>query len=148
MKRVFTILSIILLTGCSSLFTKKEEVPKVEIVNRYVPIEIYHPPMPAGVNLLDVQFFVITSKNVDEKLKQIEKLQGNTPVVFAMTPQDYENMSYNLQELKRIIRQQKTLIDYYKDATQVTEDINGDGSIDIEDFKAKNIKLKNTISKE
>ena len=135
-------MTILPLTGCSSLFSQKEQVPKIEIVNRYVPVEIYHPQSPSKVNLQDVQFFVITQKNVEQKLNEVERLQGNDPVVFAMTPQDYENMAHNLQELKRYIREQNLLIQYYRDATRITEDLNNDGSIDIEDWKIKNKNLK------
>ena len=38
-----------------------------------------------------------------------------------MTPQDYENMAFNLQELRRYIRQQKEIIIYYRDATKVEQ---------------------------
>lgn len=133
------IMTLLPLTGCSSL--QQKEIPKVEIVNRYIPVEIYHPESPAPTNLQDVKLFVITEDNVSEKLAEVERLQGNTPVVFAMTPQDYENMAYNLQELKRYIKQQQLIILYYRDATLITSDINGDGSIDIEDWKLKNKKI-------
>ena len=46
-------------------------------------------------------------------------MQGGTFVIFGMTPQDYENMAFNLQELRRYIRQQKEIIIYYRDATKV-----------------------------
>ena len=38
-----------------------------------------------------------------------------------MAPQDYENMAFNLQELRRYIRQQKEIIIYYRDATKVEQ---------------------------
>ena len=39
-----------------------------------------------------------------------------------MTPPDYENMAYNLQELRRYIRQQKEIILYYRKATEVADE--------------------------
>src|SRR5210317_164439 len=119
---LLSFMTIPLLTGCSSLFANKEQPPKIEIVNRYVPVEIYHPQSPRSVDLLDVQFFVITEDNIKEKLSEIEQLQGNKPVVFAMTPQDYENMAHNLQELNRYIREQQLIVLYYRDATRINED--------------------------
>ena len=47
-------------------------------------------------------------------------MQGGT-FIFGMTPQDYENMAFNLQELRRYIRQQKEIIIYYRDAIKVEQ---------------------------
>ncbi len=38
-------------------------------------------------------------------------------VIFAITPVGYEQMSANLQEIKRYIGQQKDIIYYYREAT-------------------------------
>jgi hypothetical protein len=35
-----------------------------------------------------------------------------------MTPQSYENMAYNFQEMRRYIRQQTEIIKYYREATK------------------------------
>ena len=80
----------------------------------------------------DVEFFVVTEKNLDEQIKKLEKLQDGTYVLFGLTPQDYENMAYNLQELRRYIRQQKEIIIYYRQATQ------DDENTDAEDWMERN----------
>ena len=80
----------------------------------------------------DIEFFVLTEKNFEEQVKRLEKMQGGTYVVFGITPQDYENMAYNLQELKRYIGQQKEIIIYYRQATQ------GDENTDSEDWIERN----------
>lgn len=49
-----------------------------------------------------------------------------------MTPQSYENMAYNLQEIRRYVRQQKEIILYYREATT------GDDGTDAEDWIEKN----------
>ena len=60
----------------------------------------------------------MTEKNLEEQIAKISKMQGGTFVIFGLTPQDYENMAFNLQELRRYIRQQKEIIIYYRQATQ------------------------------
>ena len=52
-------------------------------------------------------------------MQKSQRCKDNTFVIFGMTPQDYENMAFNLQELRRYIRQQKEIIIYYRDATKV-----------------------------
>ena len=80
----------------------------------------------------DVEFFVVTEKNLEEQIKKLEKMQDGTYVLFGLTPQDYENMAYNLQELRRYIRQQKEIIIYYRQATQ------DDENTDAEDWIERN----------
>jgi hypothetical protein len=41
--------------------------------------------------------------------------------VFALTPDGYEKMAENFQEVRRYVRQQKELILYYREATTETE---------------------------
>jgi len=41
--------------------------------------------------------------------------------VFALTPDGYEKMAENFQEVRRYVRQQKELILYYREATTESE---------------------------
>jgi len=63
----------------------------------------------------------VSEKNLDEFLKRIETDAG-TLVFFAMTPGDYELMAYNLQEVKRYIKELKGVVVYYQRVTQNDED--------------------------
>ena len=128
--------SVLLLTlgGCSLLQPQALPAPEpiIKTVTEYKTLEIYQPPLPKAIDLQDVEFFVLTEKNFEEQVKKLEKMQGGTYVVFGITPQDYENMAYNLQELKRYIGQQKEIIIYYRQATQ------GDENTDSEDWIERN----------
>lgn len=112
-----------LLSGCS-LFAKQTVQPEpiVKTVTKIVPLEIYQPPLPSEIDLTSVDFFVITENNLEEQIKKLESLQGGSFVIFALTPQDYENMAYNLQEIRRYIRQQKEIIIYYREVTTSEND--------------------------
>jgi len=106
--------------------------PIIKTVTEFKTLEIYQPPLPKAIDLQDVEFFVVTEKNLDEQIKKLEKMQDGTYVLFGLTPQDYENMAYNLQELRRYIRQQKEIIIYYRQATQ------DDENTDAEDWMERN----------
>jgi len=121
MRILTSFLMIAFLSGCS--FMKSEPLPTpepvIKTVTEYKTLEIYQPQLPKRIDLQDVEFFVVTEKNLEEQIARISKMQDGTFVIFGLTPQDYENMAYNLQELRRYIRQQKEIIIYYRDATKV-----------------------------
>ena len=123
MRTLTSFLTILFLSGCS--FMKSDPLPTTEpvikTITEYKTLEIYQPQLPRKIDLQDVEFFVVTEKNLEEQIARIGKMQGGTFVIFGMTPQDYENMAFNLQELRRYIRQQKEIIIYYRDATKVEQ---------------------------
>lgn len=123
MRTLTSFLTILFLSGCS--FMKNDPLPMpepvIKTVTEYKTLEIYQPQLPRKIDLQDVEFFVVTEKNLEEQIARISKMQDATFVIFGMTPQDYENMAFNLQELRRYIRQQKEIIIYYRDATKVEQ---------------------------
>lgn len=121
MRILALLLSLTLLNGCT-LLKRDPTPPEIKIITEQVPVEIYQPPMPNPALLRDVYWFVITEDNLEEKFEQISKIQDANPVVFSITPADYENLTWNMQELRRIIRQQKELIIYYRKATIPTQE--------------------------
>ena len=128
------LISLLLLGGCSVLQPQPLPAPEpvIKTVTEYRTLEIYQPPLPKAIDLQDVEFFVITENNFEEQVRRLQKMQDGTYVLFGITPQDYENMAYNLQELRRYIRQQKEIIIYYRQATQ------GDENTDSEDWMERN----------
>ena len=120
MRTVISFLTILFLSGCSFLQNDPLPTPEpvIKTVTEYKTLEIYQPQLPKRIDLQDVEFFVVTEKNLEEQIARISKMQDATFVIFGMTPQDYENMAFNLQELRRYIRQQKEIIIYYRNATQ------------------------------
>jgi len=123
MRILTSFLTIAFLSGCS--FMQRDPLPTpepiIKTVTEYKTLEIYQPQLPKRIDLQDVEFFVVTEKNLEEQIAKISKMQDGTFVIFGMTPQDYENMAYNLQELRRYIRQQKEIIIYYRNATKVEQ---------------------------
>lgn len=56
--------------------------------------------------------------NLQQKIAEVELLLDGDFVIFAITPDGYERMAANLQEIKRYINQQKEIIYYYREATK------------------------------
>ena len=59
------------------------------------------------------KWYVVSDKNLDEFLVKIEKESGKM-VFMAMSVPDYELMAYNLQEIKRYVKETKEVIVYYR----------------------------------
>jgi len=124
------------------MFGKSVPAPQPEptVVTKIetVPLRIYQPPLPAEITLLDLNWFVITSDNLEEKKKDIEKTLDGQFVVFALTPDGYEKMAENLQELRRYLLQQKELVLYYRKSTSES------AGTTAEDWVEKNKELKSS----
>jgi len=103
---------IALAIGCAA--TPRE----VRIITKPIEIEIFQPDLPDAIKLERPRWFVVNRENLEEFLIELERIQGESPVFFAFTPQDYEKMAYNLQEVRRYILQQKEVIIYYQRVTQ------------------------------
>ena len=115
--------TIALSSGCSVLpkvdFTPP---PPVKVITEEVKVDIYQPPLPNEIGLEDVAWFVFTKDNWEEAVAKVEGLLGGDFVVMALTPKGYENMAYNLQEIRSYIRQQKEIILYYRKATNAADE--------------------------
>ena len=117
-----SVLTIVVSSGCSILpNTEYTPPPPVKVITEEVKTEIYHPRLPDEIELENVQFFIINKDNYDQKVEEVEELLGGNFAVFALTPTGYESMAYNLQEIRRFIRQQKEIILYYRKATKGDE---------------------------
>ena len=129
MKVLSSLLILTLISGCQLMPRLEwgpepivvQPEPQIVTVTEKVPLRIYQPPLPQEIDLLSVNFFVITEENIEEKVKEIEKMLDGQFVVFALTPDGYEKMAENFQEVRRYVRQQKELIIYYREATTESE---------------------------
>ena len=105
-------LIVVILVGCAST-----PVKEVVIKTKPIEIEIAQPERPREIKLERPEWFVVNSSNLQEFLEKVRKIQSDEPVFFAFTPQDYEKMSYNLQEIRRYVLQQNEIIVYYEKMT-------------------------------
>lgn len=111
------ILSLTLLTSCSSWFQTPQTIVDTRLVERDIPIQ----PRPRPVELQDIKWKVVTSENIEEFLDTI-KISGTDQYVFmAISVRDYERLSLNVDELRRYILQQKEIIVYYEESVRGEE---------------------------
>ena len=100
--------------ACScSLIPSKQQV---EVISKPIERTIVQPIMPREIDLKDPYWYVVSDKNIEDFLVQIEKDQGQV-VFVAMSVPDYELMAYNMQELKRYINELKEVVVYYRKVT-------------------------------
>lgn len=85
-------------------------------------MEIPQPLLPREIDLKEPHWYVVSNKNIDEFMKLMEKSNGGQIVFFAMSVDDYEVMAYNMQELRRYIRELKEVVVYYRTVTTVEQD--------------------------
>jgi hypothetical protein len=70
-------------------------------------------PELTPIKQYDFQWVVITKDNFQEAIKEIET-KDQSIVLFAVTPQGYQNLSLNVAELRKFIIQQQSIIMAYK----------------------------------
>ncbi len=122
LKTTAALLSVLLLSSCALL---KQPPREVEIKTVPIKIKITQPVLPRPIDLKEPQWYVVSDKNIDEFLVNIKKESGDMLVFFAMSPSDYELMAYNLQEIKRYVKELKEVVIYYKKVTTIEEEENG-----------------------
>ena len=101
---------LILCTGCSLMPMTKP----IEVVTVSEPAPLYHPPLPLEVQLVDIQWRVLTPEIMDEYLAALEEGSAPPQAYYALTTQGYENLSMNTAEQKRYIKDVLAIIKYYR----------------------------------
>jgi len=124
--RISLVLLLATCSGCALLGSDPyvPEVKQVEVVTITKPAAVYHPPLPNKVNTKPVEWTVLTPTIMSEYLTDLEKGEAPTNVYYGISPTGYENLSINMAELKRYIRQVLSIVDYYKKLDK-QEDDNG-----------------------
>ncbi len=71
----------------------------------------------------NVDFYVVTPATYDEFVTRYTNENGEL-VYIAMSTADYENMAFNIAELRRYIEQQKAVIVYYQRSIDELQKLN------------------------
>ena len=115
MNKILIILFLsISLTACGS-FGRKPQVDPVVIETRTGTIPVFHPPLPDPITLQDFKWKVLTPKIMREYIKDLD--EGKAPIVvwYGLTPKGYEILADDIAILKRLIKEQKAIIMYYRE---------------------------------
>jgi hypothetical protein len=111
LNKIVAILTVLMMAYSCSLIPKK-----VDVISKPIERQIAQPVLPRELQLKAPYWYVVSDKNVDEFLKRVEKEEGRL-VFVAMSVPDYELMAYNMQELKRYIKELKEVVVYYRMVT-------------------------------
>ena len=109
--KLIPVLSLILIINGCSLIPKQPREVEIKTVEVRIPIQ--HPVYPRPIDMKEPKWYVVSNKNLDEFLTKIEKEAGQM-VFVAMSVPDYELMAYNLQEIKRFVKETREVIVYYR----------------------------------
>jgi len=104
MKYFLVLLSMLVLAGCG--------MKDVNIKADPVAPTVIHPPLPDQLQMRNVEWTVFNRA-------KIEKLLADYPdqeiVLFALSAKGYENLSLNMAEVIRYLKEQKGVIIYYRE---------------------------------
>ena len=103
---VLLILSIFL-TNCSG-------VKQLEIFKQEVPREKLNLNTPTQLELENLRWIIITSKNADEVFKKLEE-QGIDPVLWGLTDKDFELLAKNFARIRNQLKITNDLLSKYKE---------------------------------
>jgi len=90
-------------------------VKPVEVLTIAEPIPMYHPPLPLEVQLVDVDWSVLTPELMQEYLLALEEGSAPRSAYYSLTTKEYENLSMNMAELKRYLKDSLHIIEYYRE---------------------------------
>ena len=97
----------IFLTSCSG-------VKQLEIFKQEVPREKLNLNTPTPLELENLRWIIITSKNADEVFKKLEE-QGIDPVLWGLTDKDFELLAKNFARIRNQLKITNDLLDKYKE---------------------------------
>ena len=119
MKKILISLgALIAVSGCSLIPTVKP----VDVNTIALPAPMYHPALPMEIQATEVTFEVLTPDIMEEYLQLVK--DGKAPAVayYALTTQQYENLSMNMAEITRYTRNILAIVDYYREYDKEEED--------------------------
>ncbi len=70
--------------------------------------------MPAPLSIKPIEWTVITKDTSEKVFKELES-KNQQPVLIALTPNGYEQLSISFAEIRNLIAQQRTIIIKYKE---------------------------------
>tara|TARA_B100000902_G_scaffold37947_1_gene45252 strand:- start:77 stop:418 length:342 start_codon:yes stop_codon:yes gene_type:complete len=97
----------IFLTSCAG-------VKKLEIFKQEVPREKLNLSSPSPLELENLRWIIITSKNAEEVFKKLEE-SGIDPVLWGLTDKDFELLAKNFARIRNQLKITNDLLDKYKE---------------------------------
>ena len=83
---------------------------------------MFHPPLPVELQLVPIKFEILTPDLMKEYLSLVKEGKEIPRPFYALSTQDYENLSNNMADLKRYLNNIMLLIKYYREYDKENED--------------------------
>ena len=91
------------------------EVKPVEVITVVKKAPTYHPPLPNQIHPVPVEWTVLNPELMQEYLDDLNEGNAPTNVWYGLTTKGYENLSTNMAEVKRYLRQVLSILKYYRE---------------------------------
>jgi hypothetical protein len=104
------LVSLILITSLTSC----GGVKTLEIFKKEVEREKLNLSTPTPLELENLKWIIITSKNAEEVFKRLEE-QGIDPVLWGLTDKDFELLAKNFARIRNQLKITNDLLDKYKE---------------------------------
>ena len=104
------------LTSCAGVKT-------LEIFKKEVPRENLNLDKPTPLELENLRWIIITSKNAEEVFKKLEE-QGIDPVLFGLSDNDYQLIAKNFAQIRQKLQETTNLLEEYKKYYETDENSN------------------------
>jgi hypothetical protein len=109
-----SIQSVLVLLILSIFLTNCSGVKQLEIFKQEVPREKLNLNTPTPLELENLRWIIITSKNADEVFKKLEE-QGIDPVLWGLTDKDFELLAKNFARIRNQLKITNDLLSKYKE---------------------------------
>ena len=109
-----SILNVLVLLILTTFLTNCSGVKTLEIFKQEVPRENLNLEKPTPLELENLRWIIITSKNADGVFKKLEE-QGIDPVLWGLTDKDFELLAKNFARIRNQLKITNDLLDKYKE---------------------------------
>ena len=96
-------------------------LPKAQPIDVRTKAEIppmYHPPLPLEIQGVPVKWKVLTPEIMEEYLALVKEGKAPAMPYYALTTQQYENLSVNMAEITRYTKNILSIVEYYRNYDQ------------------------------
>ena len=106
--------SVLVLLILSTFLTNCSGVKELTIFKKKVEREKLNLNTPTPLELENLKWIIITSKNAEEVFKRLEE-SGIDPVLWGLTDKDFELLAKNFAQIRNQLKITNDLLDKYKE---------------------------------
>ena len=115
--KVLALVLLVICSGCTTAF-RPPEVRPVEVVTIEKPAPMYHPPLPPRIKSMPVEWKILTPDTMEEYLNDLKAGEAPVNAWYSLTTKGYENISNNMAQIQRYIKQVLSIVEYYRDVDE------------------------------